>query len=143
MSVDLIELWHQRARPTPTKQDLNVQLGCHFEEIAEMMDTMECTDQSEWNTLKRDIELMSRRLKANAVGVNILFRHDCLDALCDQQVTAIGVAHCAGMKPTEALRRVNTSNWSKYDTNGKPIFNEQGKIAKGPNYKEPDLEGLY
>jgi hypothetical protein len=143
MAVELIELWHQRARPTPSKQDFNVQVGCHFEEIAEMMDTMECSDHAEWRMLKRDIELMSKRLKANAVVVNIVFRKDCLDSLCDQQVTAIGVAHCAGMKAAPALWRVNASNWSKYDKNGQPTFNEQGKIAKGPDYQEPDLEGLY
>jgi predicted HAD superfamily Cof-like phosphohydrolase len=143
MITDLIEMWHKRARPTPTKKDFNVQLGCHFEEVAEMMDTLTCSDAAEWAMLKRDVNLMAKRLKAGAVDVHVEFRKDFLDSLADQIVTATGAGHCAGMQITEAVRRVNSSNWSKYDTNGKPIFDANGKIMKGPDYKEPDLEGLY
>jgi hypothetical protein len=143
MITDLIEMWHKRARPEPTPKDFTVQLGCHFEEIAEMMDTITCSDAAEWATLKRDVNLMAKRLKANAVQAHVEFRKDCLDSIADQIVTATGVGYCAGMQVTEAVRRVNSSNWSKYDVNGKPIFNEQGKIMKGPDYKDPDLEGLY
>jgi predicted HAD superfamily Cof-like phosphohydrolase len=143
MITDLIEMWHKRARPTPTKKDFNVQLGCHFEEIAEMMDTIVCSDTAEWVTLKRDVNLMAKRLKAGAVEANIEFRKDFLDSLADQIVTATGAGHCAGMQITEAVRRVNSSNWSKYDTNGKPIFDANGKIVKGPDYEPPNLEGLY
>ena len=42
----------------------------------------------------------------------------------------------------EAFRRVHESNLSKLDENGKPIYNENGKVVKGPNYKEPTMEGL-
>lgn len=143
MITDLIEMWHKRARPEPTATHFNVQLGCHFEEIAEMMDSMSCSDQPEWLELKRDITLMANRLKNGAVTVEVLFRKDCLDSIADQIVTGVGVGYCAGMQVTEAVRRVNSSNWSKYDVNGKPIFSPQGKIMKGPDYKEPDLEGLY
>ncbi len=143
MITDLIEMWHKRARPEPAPKDFTVQLGCHFEEIAEMMDTITCSDTAEWATLKRDVNLMAKRLKAGAVDVHVEFRKDFLDSLADQIVTATGAGHCAGMQITEAVRRVNSSNWSKYDTNGKPIFDDNGKIKKGPDYKEPDLEGLY
>ena len=46
------------------------------------------------------------------------------------------------MSIVEAVGRVNKSNWSKF-VNGKPIFDENGKIAKGPDYVKCDLEGLY
>lgn len=42
----------------------------------------------------------------------------------------------------EGFRRVHESNLSKLDENGKPIYNENGKVVKGPNYKEPTMEGL-
>lgn len=42
----------------------------------------------------------------------------------------------------EALDRVHNSNMSKLDDDGQPIFNEHGKVMKGPNYKEPDLSDL-
>ena len=42
----------------------------------------------------------------------------------------------------EAVRRVHASNMSKLDEEGEPIFREDGKVLKGPNYKEPDLSDL-
>ena len=41
-----------------------------------------------------------------------------------------------------AFDLVHSSNMSKLDNNGKPVFNEYGKLVKGPNYREPDLRGL-
>ena len=62
-----------------------------------------------------------------------------LDSLCDQIVTAIGVGYMMGFDMVGALQEVNLSNWSKFDENGNPIFNENGKIVKGENYFKPDL----
>ncbi len=42
----------------------------------------------------------------------------------------------------EALNRVHISNMSKLDEDGKPIYREDGKVLKGPNYKPPDLSDL-
>ena len=42
----------------------------------------------------------------------------------------------------EALNRVYRSNMSKLDENERPIYREDGKVLKGPNYKEPDLNDL-
>lgn len=42
----------------------------------------------------------------------------------------------------EAFERVHASNMSKLGVNGKPIFRDDGKVLKGPNYKEPDLTDL-
>tara|TARA_R100000742_G_C4224744_1_gene47632 strand:- start:43 stop:192 length:150 start_codon:yes stop_codon:yes gene_type:complete len=41
-----------------------------------------------------------------------------------------------------ALHRVHESNMSKLDDEGKPIYREDGKVLKGPNYKPPNLEDL-
>jgi len=43
----------------------------------------------------------------------------------------------------EALNRVHESNMSKLDEDGKPIYREDGKVLKGPNYKLPDLTDLF
>ena len=43
----------------------------------------------------------------------------------------------------EALDRVHKSNMSKLDEDGKPIYREDGKVLKGPNYKPPDLSDLF
>jgi predicted HAD superfamily Cof-like phosphohydrolase len=65
-------------------------------------------------------------------------RVELLDALCDQIVTAVGVAYMMGMDIEGALAEVNRSNWSKFE-GGVPVFNEQGKIAKGVEYTPPEL----
>ena len=65
-------------------------------------------------------------------------RRELLDALCDQIVTAVGVAYMLGMDIQGALNEVNRSNWSKF-VDGKAVFNEQGKIAKSENYTPPQL----
>lgn len=61
-----------------------------------------------------------------------------LDSLCDQIVTAIGVAHMMGFDIESALNEVNRSNWSKF-IDGKAVFDENGKIAKPDTYSKPDL----
>lgn len=61
-----------------------------------------------------------------------------LDSLCDQIVTAVGVAHMLGMDIEGALKEVNDSNMSKFE-DGKAVFNENGKIKKGKHYRKPNL----
>lgn len=146
--TDLIEMWHKRARPAPTQEEFNTQLGCHVEEFVEMLDAVYL--QIAGTTMDYDIEelyvaldKLARKLKTNEVTAHITHREDFLDSIADQVVTGVGAAYCAGMQPTEALRRVNQSNWSKFDTDGQPLRDADGKIAKGPNYEPPNLEGLY
>lgn len=65
-------------------------------------------------------------------------RTELLDALCDQIVTATGIGTFLGMNVPGALSEVNRSNYSKF-VNGEPIFNENQKVMKGPDYTPPDL----
>ncbi len=146
MTTEAIELWHRRARPEPTATDFNVQLGCHFEEIQEMGCTIEGGDIIMIKLLDDLDSVVSRiadRLKKGLSNVEIVNRKEFLDSIADQVVTGIGAAYCAGMKGAAACDQVNTSNWSKFDENGQPIRDTNGKITKGPNYQQPVLDGLY
>jgi hypothetical protein len=146
MSTEAIELWHKRARPEPTDKDFNVQLGCHFEEIQEMACTLEGVDVimiKLLDELDSVTSQISSRLKKGLSAVEIIDRKEFLDSIADQVVTGIGAAYCADMKGADACDRVNTSNWSKFDHNGQPIRDANGKITKGPNYQPPVLDGLY
>jgi hypothetical protein len=147
MSVDQIELWHKRARPNPTEGDFSVQLGCHFEEVVEMIYTLDFTNtdgiEYEVRTTRVALNALARMLKNGELLANITDRKEFLDSLADQVVTAVGAGYCARMKTAEAVAAVNRSNYSKFDKNGYPIFNENGKIAKGPDYAPPNLEGMY
>ncbi len=141
MSIDSIELWHRRGRPDPTARELDIQMGCHVEEFVEMLDCVQFNGG--WNNLRYELKLLADRLKSGQENVIIHDRKEMLDSLADQIVTSVGVGHCAGMKMTDGVDAVNRSNWSKYDENGNPVFNEHGKIAKGPNYRPPVLNNLY
>lgn len=150
--TDLIEMWHKRARPNPTDADFNVQLGCHIEEFLEMLECLKLVpvERYHWENFDEEFSEMfdtlfciSSNLKRGIMRAEITNRAEFLDAIADQVVTGVGAAHCAGMQATEAVRRVNQSNWSKFDKDGQPIRDKDGKIAKGPDYKKPDLEGLY
>lgn len=146
-AIESIDLWHRRARPNPTPEDFNVQLGCHFEEIVEMIDTLDFTNadgiEYEVRATRVALNALARMLKNGELVVRITDRKEFLDSLADQVVTSVGAGHCAGMKTASAVAAVNRSNYSKFDRNGHPIFNENGKIAKGPDYAPPNLEGLY
>lgn len=149
MSVDLIHMWHKRARPKPDDRAFNVQLGCHFEEIAEMMETLVfhapgAHADGELTVLYTHLKAMANSLKSGERVAVIRDREGFLDAIADQVVTGIGAAYCTHMNPSEAIRRVNTSNWTKIDTvTGDFIRDGQGKIMKPSGYQPPDLEGLY
>ena len=61
------------------------------------------------------------------------------DALTDILYVTYGAGHAFGIDLDKCFDEVQNSNMSKLDENGKPIYNEQGKVMKGPNYFKPDL----
>ena len=62
------------------------------------------------------------------------------DALTDILYVTYGAGHAFGIDLDKCFDEVQRSNMSKLDENGKPIFNEHGKVLKGPNYFKPNLE---
>ena len=61
------------------------------------------------------------------------------DALTDILDVAYGAGHAFGIDLDKCFDEVQNSNMSKLGENGKPIYNESGKVMKGPNYFKPDL----
>ena len=61
------------------------------------------------------------------------------DALTDILYVTYGAGHAFGIDLNKCFEEVQNSNMSKLDSNGKPIYNEKGKVMKGPNYFKPDL----
>ena len=64
---------------------------------------------------------------------------DVADALTDILYVTYGAGHAFGINLDKCFEEVQNSNMSKLDNNGKPIYNESGKVMKGPNYFKPDL----
>ena len=135
--------WFKTARPQITSKHLHTQMGVHFEEVSEML--AEITGSNDETSLliskaKLACHELAEHLKANdqIIRINLEDRKNYLDALCDQIVTAIGCAHDQNMNIPDALNEVDQSNYSKF-VDGEAIFDENGKIAKGPDYFKPDL----
>ena len=69
-------------------------------------------------------------------------RVELLDAIADSIVVLIGTANALDMDLNEAMRRVFESNLSKLGDDGRPFYNEHGKVMKGPNFHAPILDDL-
>ena len=61
------------------------------------------------------------------------------DALTDILYVTYGAGHAFGIDLDKCFEEVQNSNMSKLDEKGKPIYNEKGKVMKGPNYFKPNL----
>ena len=61
------------------------------------------------------------------------------DALTDILYVTYGAGHAFGINLDKCFEEVQNSNMSKLGEDGRPIFNEKGKVMKGPNYFKPDL----
>lgn len=134
--VEEVLQWFKLAVPDPTTKSKAVQIGCHFEEAAEMAASIGL------ESFSSDISGVAGDFKCGhfpAHVIETLDKNAMLDSLCDQIVTAIGVAHMFGFDIVGALEEVNRSNFSKF-VDGKPVFNEQGKISKPASYSPPSLE---
>ena len=62
------------------------------------------------------------------------------DALTDILYVTYGAGHAFGINLDKCFEEVQKSNMSKLGVDGKPIYNDQGKVMKGPNYFRPDLK---
>jgi hypothetical protein len=138
--------WFEEARPAPTSKQFHTQTGVHFEEVAEMVEEIRpLTAQATvlLHEAKVSLKALATYLKQtdNTITVEPECRTNFLDAICDQIVTATGVAAHCGFPVVEALDEVNASNWSKF-VDGKAIVDANGKIMKGPGYFKPDLSAF-
>ena len=138
--IEDILKWFGKAVPNPTDKNRAVQIGCNLEETSELIESV---GGAYSGGLFSEMTWVSETYKKHGTIANTQpDRKELLDAICDQIVTAIGIAHMFDLDVVTGLQRVNESNWSKF-VDGEPLFNQNGKIAKGPGYKEPNLDGLY
>tara|TARA_B100001057_G_scaffold485152_1_gene564404 strand:+ start:489 stop:860 length:372 start_codon:yes stop_codon:yes gene_type:complete len=64
------------------------------------------------------------------------------DALTDILYVTYGAGHAFGVNLDKCFAEVQNSNMSKLGLDGKPIYNDKGKVMKGPNYFKPDLKKI-
>lgn len=128
----------------PISKNIHTQLGVHFEEVVEMIQEIEGLNPEAdtlLSTAQNALHDLANFLKQRdgVIVVRETNRLNFLDAIVDQLVTATGVAHMLHMDPVGGLDEVNRSNWSKFDENGEPYFDQNQKVAKGPNYRKANL----
>jgi predicted HAD superfamily Cof-like phosphohydrolase len=139
--------WFDKARPEATPEDFQSQLGCHFEEVKEMLDEIVSTSITGTELIdaaKKANHELAEFLKTNAMtpctSVPEANRIGFIDAVVDQIVTVTGSARAVKMDVVGAAAEVSWSNWTKFDEHLQPIRNPQTqKVMKGPYYEPADL----
>ena len=116
----------------------------NFESVGQFMKTFgqEVKENSSFSTDKINelrINLIKEELDELIEAINKKDLIEVADALTDILYVTYGAGHAFGINLDECFEEVQNSNMSKLDDNGKPIYNDKGKVMKGPNYFKPDL----
>ena len=88
---------------------------------------------------KLRIDLIVEELEELKEAMNNKDLLEVADALTDILYVAYGAGHAFGIDLDKCFDEVQNSNMSKLGEDGNPIYNESGKVMKGPNYFKPDL----
>ena len=88
---------------------------------------------------KLRIDLIKEELQELTEAMNNKDLLEVADALTDILYVTYGAGHAFGIDLDKCFDEVQNSNMSKLGENGEPIYNEDGKVMKGPNYFRPDL----
>ena len=104
--------------------------GQEVKDKAGLSDAM--TNKLRIDLIKEELEELPEAMKDD----NLL---EVADALTDILYVTYGAGHAFGIDLDKCFEEVQNSNMSKLGEDGKPIYNEAGKVMKGPNYFKPDL----
>ena len=124
-------------------------LKTNFQRVKEFMESFgqEVKSKPEWpdsETMELRIDLIEEELgefkDAIIDGDGTLV--DVADALSDLLYVVYGAGHSFGIDLDNCFAEVHRSNMSKLGEDGKPIYREDGKVLKGPNFSEPDLTSI-
>ena len=88
---------------------------------------------------KLRVDLIKEELEELTEAMNNKDLLEVADALTDILYVTYGAGHAFGIDLDKCFEEVQNSNMSKLDENGKAIYNDSGKVMKGPNYFKPDL----
>ena len=88
---------------------------------------------------KLRIDLIKEELNELTEAMNNKDLLEVADALTDILYVTYGAGHAFGINLDKCFEEVQNSNMSKLGSDGRPIYNNKGKVMKGPNYFKPDL----
>ena len=117
----------------------------NFESVKKFMETFgqEVKEKAEfpndkittlrYDLIKEELEELREALEKKDIK-------EVADALTDILYVTYGAGHAFGINLDKCFQEVQSSNMSKLGKDGKPIYNENGKVMKGPNYFKPNLD---
>ena len=116
----------------------------NFQNVKKFMQTFgqEVKERNEFpneNTIQLRYELIKEELEELNKAIKDKDMKEVADALTDILYVTYGAGHAFGIDLDKCFNEVQQSNMSKLGYDGKPIYNESGKVLKGPNYFKPDL----
>ena len=116
----------------------------NFEKVRLFMKTygQEVKDKAGFSDVKTNklrIDLIKEELEELTEAMQDENLLEVADALTDILYVTYGAGHAFGIDLDKCFEEVQNSNMSKLGEDGKPIYNESGKVMKGPNYFKPDL----
>ena len=117
----------------------------NFEDVRKFMETFgqRVTTKPQFpdeKTMKLRLDLIKEELSELEVAMKTKNLKEVADALTDILYVTYGAGYAYGIDLDKCFKEVQRANMSKLGKNGKPIFNEKGKVMKGPNYSEPNLK---
>ena len=117
----------------------------NFEKVGIFMKTFgqEVKDKPSFSTEKINnlrLSLIEEELKELKDAMESKDLLEVADALTDILYVTYGAGHAFGINLDKCFDEVQSSNMSKLDSNGKPIYNDFGKVMKGPNFFKPNLK---
>ena len=119
----------------------------NFLKVKKFMQTFGQTIKSkasfpEENIVKLRVDLIKEELSELEDAINKKNITEVADALTDILYVTYGAGHAFGIDLDKCFDEVQKSNMSKLDNNGDPIYNEDGKVIKGPKYFKPNLKNI-
>tara|TARA_B100000579_G_scaffold437217_1_gene465683 strand:- start:611 stop:982 length:372 start_codon:yes stop_codon:yes gene_type:complete len=116
----------------------------NFESVKKFMEAFgqEVKNKAEFpneKIIKLRLSLIEEELEEFRQGVEKKDIEEVADALTDILYVTYGAGHAFGIDLDSCFKEVQNSNMSKLGDDGKPIWNDQGKVMKGPKYFKPDL----
>ncbi len=117
----------------------------NFESVKKFMETFgqEIKEKAEFpdsNIVSLRYDLISEELQELKDAIKNNDIKEVADALTDILYVTYGAGHAFGINLDKCFEEVQKSNMSKLGSDGKPIYNEKGKVMKGPNYFKPNLK---
>lgn len=128
------------ANDAPGTDRFPVQLGCHLEEVVEMLNEVYVADSDVNSALEEaciELTKVAEALKSGQQEVAVDNPEAFEDSLLDQLVTGTGLLKMRGADVAESVARVDVANFTKF-VDGKPVYKDGGKVGKGPNFWNPE-----